>query len=92
MKTNLFAWILSAVTPIAKELLVGLGFGFMTYTGVSLAFDSMVSSLRNQVSQIPPDILVYSQMSGIWSAMGLVLAAISFKITFTVFSRLQKIK
>ena len=89
--TTIFSWIISSITPIAKELLVGLGFGFVTYTGVSLAFDAMVQSIRNQTAFIPPDILAYSQMSGIWEAMGLILSAYSFKITYGVFSSLQKV-
>jgi len=87
---TLFAFLISSITPIAKELLVGLGFGFMTYTGVSVAFDSLVSSLTSTISLMPPDVLIYAQMSGVFESIGLVLSAISFKLAFMTFSRLQK--
>jgi len=88
--TTMFAFFMAAITPIAKQLLVGLGFGFMTYTGVSVAFNSLVSSMTTSISMIPPDILVYAQMSGVFEALGLILSAISFKLSFMTFSRLQK--
>jgi len=89
--TSLFSFLFSAVTPLAKKILVGLGFGFMTYTGVSVAFQAMVSSLTNTFNLLPPDVMVYAQMSGIFEAVGLVLSAYSFKISMGVFSRLQKL-
>jgi len=88
--SSLFAFLVAAVTPIAKRLLVGLGFGFMTYTGVSVAFGAMVNSMRNTFTMLPPDVLIYAQMSGILESMGLILAALSFKISMGVFSKLQK--
>jgi len=88
---SLAAWLMGIITPVAKQLLVGLGFGFVTYTGVSVAFDGMVSSLTNQLSTIPPGIVAYANLSGVFDAMGLILAALSFKLSYMSMSKMIKL-
>jgi len=88
---SLAAWLMAVIAPIGKQLLVALGFGIVTYTGVDVAFNAMVASLSSQVSSIPPNVLVYAKISGVFEAMGLVLAAISFKISFMTLTKLARI-
>ena len=88
---SLAAWLFAIIAPVGKQLLVGLGFGVVTYAGVDVAFSSMVSSLTAELTQVPPDILVYAQLSGVFDAMGLILAAISFRISYMSMSRLVKL-
>jgi len=84
-------FLLAAVTPVAKKMLVGLGFGFMTYTGVDVAFNRLTTALVNAFSGLSPDIISYCQITGVFDAMGLVIAAYSFKISIGIFSKMQKL-
>lgn len=88
---NLAMWLLGLATPLAKQVLVGLGFGFATYLGIDAAFNTMVQSLQAQMGNVPPNLLVYAKMSGIIEAMGLILAAISFKLSLSATSKLMRL-
>jgi len=85
------SWLMAVIGPVAKQALVAVGFGVVTYTGVDAAFNAMVSSLSSQVSAVPPNILIYAQISGVFEAMGLILAAISFKISFMTLTKMVKL-
>lgn len=88
---GLAAWLFGMASPMAAQVLVGLGFGFVTYTGISTGFDLLVSELQAKFGAVPPDLVVYAQMSGVVEAMGLVLAALAFKISLVPMSRLAKL-
>jgi len=88
---GLAGWLFGMASPMAAQVLVGLGFGFVTYAGIDTGFNLLVSQLTSRFGSVPPDIIVYAQMSGAIEAMGIVLGALAFKISLIPLSRLAKL-
>lgn len=85
------AWLMALMTPLAKQVLVGLGFGIVTYAGVDAAFSTIITMMQAQMGSAVPEYMVYMKMSGIVEAMGLILSALAFKISIMQMSKLVKL-
>jgi len=88
---NLATWLLGLVTPLAKQVLVSLGFGIVTYTGVDAGLNTIIADIQAQLSSGRSDLLVYAQLSGVFEAMGIILGAIAFSITLSSMSKLTRL-
>ena len=77
---TLAAWILLIAVPVAKQVLVGLGIGFVTYAGISTLLDSAVSSVQTNFTGMGGDMLGLIQLSGSIEAIGIMMGGISARL------------
>ncbi len=88
---KLFVWLASAVGPLAKKVLVALGIGWLSYTGVQVALDAARSQVVSSWGQIPADIANIVGLFGFSQAAGIILGAISARAGLLVVQRLGKV-
>jgi len=88
---NIFAWILAAVWPLAKKVLVSLGIGVLTYGGLSLIAQQVQNEVVALWGQVSGDMLAMASLLGIPQAFGVLLGAIMARVALIAVGRLGRI-
>jgi hypothetical protein len=88
---NLWTFLVSAIVPLGIRLLSGLGIGWITFTGLSSAFDTLKTTAINYWGSLPSAILQLFELAGINTAFGFILGGLAFRIAYMTIPRLTKI-
>lgn len=88
---NLGAWIGSLVPSLVGRVMAALGFGILTVTGITLAWDALRASMYAQFGQIPATMLSLMSLSGAGDAIGIIVGAISARVALYVLQQGKKI-
>ncbi len=78
----------SNLGSFAKKVLAGLGIGVISYTAVTAGFNTAVSFAQSHYNNLAVDIISLANLGGIGEAMGLIVGAITFRLTVTTMSKL----
>lgn len=81
--------LVAAAVPIAKRVLVGLGFGVASFAGFQAVFTLAVRSLENQYGSISADVLGFLYLGGVPQAMSVVLGGVVGRFALMQAKRLQ---
>lgn len=85
-----FAGLLQSIAgPIAKRVLISLGFGIVSYAGLQTAFTAAQSALTSAYGAITGDIAGILGLAGFGQAIGVILGAMAARIAFMQVSKLQ---
>lgn len=82
MGGTLLAGLLSIAGSITARVLLSLGFSVLTITGLSAAVSSLKGSILGSLAGAPPAVLQLAGLAGAWDALGLVLGAVSFALSY----------
>lgn len=88
---KLGTWLASIAAPLAKKVLVGLGIGWLTYEGVSVAMQAVENQVIAQWGGMPADVLAVVGLWGFTDAVGIILGGMAMRVTIVVTSRLGKL-
>ena len=72
----------------ARNVLSSLGIGVISYAGIKAVFDELVALAQAQFANIATDALAVVQLAGVGEAIGIIVGAITFKLTMTTMSSL----
>lgn len=75
--------------PLVQKVLVGLGFGTVTYIGVAALFASLQSTLVGNYNTLPTQIAALFYLAGFNISLGMVLSAWAMFSTMIVVKKLQ---
>jgi hypothetical protein len=89
--SSLGLYLDSVALPIVRKVLVGLGFGTVTYLGLQAAFDQAQAAIQANFSGMIPQIAALVYLAGFNQAVGMVLAALSAKIGLIAVKKFQLI-
>lgn len=78
--------------PIAKRVLVALGFGIISYAAVSAALTAALSAAKAAWSGLTGDTLGLIQMAGVNTAASILAGALIARVSLGVTSKLGLIK
>ena len=78
----------SYLGSFAKNVLSSLGIGIITTAGIKTAFDTLVTYTRTHFDSIAIDALQLVGLAGIGEAIGLIVGAVTFRLTYTAVSKL----
>lgn len=70
----------SVIVPLATRVLVGLGFGAITYGGIGLLWDSMQDNLVASLGSLSGSIVTILAMAQVDDAIKVILSAITAKL------------
>lgn len=79
----------SVSLPIVTRVLTGLGFGVVTYAGLQAAFNSMQGYVVNSLNTLTGTAAALFYLAGFPTAIGLVLAAASMRVSMISVKKLQ---
>ena len=71
----LVTWLLALVAPMVIRAVIALGFTAVTFTGVTVAANSLMTIAQNNWSAMPYTVLQLSHLSGIDEALGMIAGA-----------------
>ena len=74
-----WAALIAIIVPLATRLLIGLGFGVVTYLGASAILDSATAGINSYLGGTSASILVILQMARIDDAIAVVLSGLAAK-------------
>lgn len=72
---NIATLLMALVGPMAVRVLIALGFSAVTFTGVTLTSNALISYAQNSWSGIPLDVMQLASLSGIPEFFGMVFGA-----------------
>jgi hypothetical protein len=87
---NLVTWLLGLVAPFAIRAVIALGFTAVTFTGVSVAANSLITIAQTNWSALPTNVLQLSEISGIPEVLGMIAGAYIGRVA--VWSALNGVK
>ena len=77
---SLIGGLISVTGTIVGRVLVSLGVGVVTYTGVQVGIDSLLSNLDSAISGVPADILGLLGFMRVGEAMNIIISAMSARM------------
>lgn len=88
---QLFAWLMLAVWPLARHVLVSLGIGWVTYEGLGVLMSGLQNSVLQAWGNVSGEILSILTLSGFAEALGITLGALSARVALMSFARLGRV-
>jgi len=88
---SLAAWLLALAWPLAKQVLLALGIGWLTYEGLSLVGAQVQAEIIGLWGQVSADTLKMASLIGIPQSLGIMLGALAGRIALVSVARLGKV-
>lgn len=85
---NFASALFALATPIAKQVLVSLGLGVITYTGLTAALSQINSLIQTNLNGLVPDLAALLGLAGLGQALGILSGAFAFRIGMVVTKRI----
>ncbi|MEQ1742407.1 MAG: DUF2523 domain-containing protein [Candidatus Nitrotoga sp.] len=84
-------FLAAAVGPLAKKILLALGIGTITYTGLQAAFDAASAQVVANYGSMSGGSLAIADLAGVGQSIGIVLGALSARLAMIVLARFVKL-
>lgn len=84
---TLAAFLLSMAAPLVGRVLLALGIGTVTYTGLSALLSSLLSQAKASMQGMAPDVASMVAMAGGFEAMSIMAGGMVTALTFAVLKR-----
>ena len=88
---GLIAALATLAQPILARVLLALGFSVVTLIGVSSSVSVIIAKLMERLHQIPSEPLQLAGLAGVWDALAIMLASVSFSLAYWAATRAVKI-
>lgn len=88
---NLVGWLLALVWPLAKKVLLALGIGVLTYSGLSVLASQAQNEIISLWGQVPGDMSNMAALLGIPQAFGVILGGVMARVALISVGRLGRI-
>jgi hypothetical protein len=79
---NFGLFLQNTVGPLARRVLLALGFGYLTFGSISSAINSLITSAQGYFNGIPSFALNLLQMAGLGQALAIIAGAILVRVAF----------
>ena len=86
---NISNFLVDIAKPLAAKALVGLGFGTVTYVGLTAALNAAVSAAQGAVSGLTGDIAAILAIGGFFEAFGIIAGGLVASVTLVSLKNLQ---
>lgn len=79
---NIAAFLIAMVGPVMARWLASMGLSLVSMAGLSIAYYGLRDRLVAAIGGLPGDAVQLAGLFGIWEALGIVLGAFVFVITW----------
>lgn len=79
---NLASFLVAMVGPMVARVLSALGLSLVVLTGATAALTALRSTLVQNIGGLPAVALQLGGLLGIWQALGILLGAMTFVMTW----------
>lgn len=87
--STIAAFLMALVGPVAKRVLLSLGFGLVSYAAIATAVNSLLGSAKSAWGGMTGDVLSLVQLSGANTAVSIIAGAIVAKVALMAVTKLQ---
>lgn len=85
------AFLAAAVGPLAKRVLIALGFGIISYTALTALVASVVTQAQTAWGGVAGAALQLSTLGGIPQVLGIITGALVARVAFKAVGQLGKL-
>lgn len=82
------AFLTSYAGFIAVRALMGLGIGIITYGAIGVALESLFTLAQGHYNNIPTFALQIIGLAGFGEAIGMIIGAVTFRLTFLLLPKI----
>lgn len=79
---NFASFLLAMVGPMAARLLSALGLSLVTMVGLTVTATALKETITQNLAALPAAAIGLGGLYGFWEAIGMVLGAITFVLTW----------
>jgi Protein of unknown function (DUF2523) len=79
----------SAVKPFAVQALVSIGFGTVTYAGLTAAINAAISAAQGSLGGLTGDVSQILAMAGLFQALGIIAGGMTASVALASLKKLQ---
>ena len=79
---SIAAFLVAMVGPLLARIIASLGISLITLTGATIALSTLKSTITSNIGAVPSDVMGIAGLMGIWQAIGIVLGAMTFCVTW----------
>lgn len=88
---SIAVWLAALLPSLAARVLASLGLGVVTVTGFTVAWNSLKGIIIANFQGFPADIAGLASLAGVGEGLGIVLGAITARVTFSAIMSASKI-
>lgn len=88
---SIWAFLAAAVGPLAKRVLVALGFGIISYAALTALVASVVAQAQNAWGGVTGAALQISSLGGIPQVLGIITGALVARVAFNAVGHLGRL-
>lgn len=85
------AFLMAMVTPLVGRILLALGMAVVTFTGMDLVVNQVISSAQGAYGSMPATMLQLAGLAGIGQALSIITGAILTKVVIWQLQRSARI-
>lgn len=85
---NLAALLMALASPIAKQVLLSLGLGIITFAGMSTALNAITTLIQTNLSGMSAAVAALMGLAGAGQALGIIAGAVAYRIGLQVTKRI----
>lgn len=80
---TIFTWLMAAVTPLVRRVLIALGIGLVTYTGLDMVLTNVQASVIASIGGMTGASAQVAAILGFQQSVGIILGALATRLALT---------
>lgn len=88
---SIAVWLAALLPSFVARVLASMGLGVVTVTGFTVAWNSLKNLIVSNFQGFPADIAGLAGLAGVGEGLGIVLGAITARVTFAALMSASKI-
>lgn len=88
---GLAGFLMALIGPLARQALISLGIGLITFVGVDTAVTGALSAAKGYMGQVPADIAAILARAGMFTAMSVIAGGITARLSMLVLKRMGRV-
>lgn len=74
-------WLLALVPALVAKIILALGVGVVSYTGMSALLNNLQSAVMNNAGSVSADVAAYLGLAGVDTCISMMMSALSIRLT-----------
>ncbi|MGT2454101.1 DUF2523 family protein [Cupriavidus basilensis] len=85
------AFLMAIAGPLARQVLVALGIGLITFVGLDTAVGAALAAAKGTLATIPASVAAILARGGIFTAMSILAGGITARVSLMVLKRMGRV-
>ncbi|URF08061.1 DUF2523 family protein [Cupriavidus campinensis] len=88
---GLAGFLMALIGPLARQALIALGIGLITYVGLDAAVSGALAAAKSSLGQMPASVAAILARGGIFTAMSIIAGGITARMSMMVLKRMGRV-